>query len=175
MGWAAPPLDIGGNHIADCPTRGISLGWIWNPTPTPAGENRIHGNHIMRVMQTLSDGGGVYTLGNQPGSLIESNVIEDVQLNLGRAESNGMFLDEGTTGFTVRRNTFRNIARSPVRFHKAEQNTVTNNAWELATPTPHRCDSTTRRKRTLRSRGIAYWPAMASPPIERELHSASYL
>lgn len=61
-------------------------------------------------------------------------MIEDVQINLGRAESNGLFLDEGTTGWTVRHNTFRNIARSPVRFHKAGENLVTNNAWELATP-----------------------------------------
>ncbi len=126
-------LKIVDNHIHDCPYTGISLGWMWNPTPTPARENLIQGNRIEFVMQVLSDGGGIYTLGNQPDSLITGNVITDVPLNAGRAESNGMFLDEGTTGFTIQGNTIRRIDRSPLRFHKAGENRVLENAWELAT------------------------------------------
>ena len=45
-----------------------------------------------------------------------------------------MFLDEGTTGFTLQGNTFRRIDRSPLRFHKAGENRVADNTWELATP-----------------------------------------
>ena len=127
-------LQVVQNDISDCPYTGISLGWMWNPTPTPAGNNVIAQNKITRVMQTLSDGGGIYTLGNQPNSHIDCNTISDVPLNLGRAESNGMFLDEGTTGFTIYFNSFRGIARSPIRFHKAGENVVTGNFWQLATP-----------------------------------------
>jgi hypothetical protein len=127
-------LEIVDNHIHDCPYTGISLGWIWNDSPSPAGENVIRGNRIEFVMQTLSDGGGIYTLGRQPESVIEENHISDVPLNLGRAESNGMFLDEGTAGFTIRSNTIRRIDRSPLRFHRASENIVRNNRWELAAP-----------------------------------------
>ncbi|TWT55856.1 hypothetical protein KOR42_26670 [Thalassoglobus neptunius] len=107
---------------------------MWNDSETPAAANVIRNNRIAFVMQTLSDGGGIYTLGRQPDSFLEGNNIHDVPLNAGRAESNGMFLDEGTTGFTIRGNTIRRIDRSPIRFHKSGKNKVVNNRWELATP-----------------------------------------
>jgi len=133
--WAAfnRRLEIADNSIEDCPYTGISLGWMWNDRPTPAGENHVHDNQIRHVMQVLSDGGGIYTLGRQPGTRLEKNVITNVPLNAGRAESNGMFLDEGTSGLTIRDNEFRRIARSPLRFHKAGENTVVGNRWELET------------------------------------------
>ncbi len=126
-------LEITNNHIHDCPYTGISLGWIWNPSNSPAGKNRIADNRIQYMMQVLSDGGGIYTLGHQPESVIEGNLITDIPLNAGRAESNGMFLDEGSTGFTIRNHEIRRIDRSPIRFHKAGENVVENNRWELAT------------------------------------------
>ena len=52
-------------------------------------------------MQKLSDGGGIYMLGLQPGSKILRNLIHDVTVNVGRAQSNGMFLDEGITDVLV--------------------------------------------------------------------------
>jgi hypothetical protein len=115
------------NTIRHLPYTGISLGWMWSPVPTPVEGNLILENRIHHVMQVLSDGGGIYTLGRQPNSRIEGNVIHDVPLNLGRAESNGMFLDEGTTGFTVKGNLIYNIDRSPLRFHRASTNVVESN------------------------------------------------
>lgn len=115
------------NQICDLPYTGISVGWMWNPTPTPARANTARGNHIHHIMQTLSDGGGIYMLGLQPGSRLENNLIHDVTLNVGRAESNGMFLDEGITDVIVSDNIIYNIAKSPIRFHKATTNLVTNN------------------------------------------------
>jgi hypothetical protein len=78
-------------------------------------------------MQTLSDGGGIYMLGLQPESTISGNLIHDVTLNVGRAESNGMFLDEGTTDITVSENIIFNIAKSPIRFHRATVNLIREN------------------------------------------------
>ncbi|CAK9014555.1 Beta_helix domain-containing protein, partial [Durusdinium trenchii] len=127
-------LEIVKSHIHDCSYTGISLGWIWSEAESPAGENRIADNRIEFVMQKLSDGGGIYTLGRQPESVIEENVLSDIPLNAGRAESNGMFLDEGSSGFVIKRNTIRRIDRSPLRFHKAGKNLVRDNRWELATP-----------------------------------------
>ncbi len=149
-------LRITNNNIHDCPYTGISLGWIWNPSPSPAGKNLISGNRIQYVMQTLSDGGGIYTLGYQPGSVIEKNIITDVPLNAGRAESNGMFLDEGSSGFTIRENTIRRIDRSPLRFHKAGENLAENNSWELATAEtpPVRFNNTPEKNITVRNNTV---------------------
>lgn len=149
-------LSITNNHIHDCPYTGISLGWLWNDSASPARENRIARNRIEFVMQVLSDGGGIYTLGRQPESIIEENEISDVPLNTGRAESNGMFLDEGTTDFTIRRNTIRRIDRSPLRFHRAGPNTVRDNRWELATPEtpPVRFNNTPEENITIESNAV---------------------
>lgn len=136
--WASlhDSLTIANNQITDCPYTGISLGWIWNDSNSPARNNRIINNRISFVMQMLSDGAGIYTLGNQPNSILSGNTITDVPLNAGRAESNAIFCDEGTTGFTIEGNTTRRIAKSPVRFHKAGKNIVRNNQWELKKDTP---------------------------------------
>jgi hypothetical protein len=100
---------------------------MWSPVPTPCRANTIEGNHIHHIMQILSDGGGIYMLGLQPGSKIRNNHIHDVHINAGRAESNGMFLDEGITDVIVENNLVYNIAKSPLRFHKATKNLVKNN------------------------------------------------
>ncbi len=120
------------NTLADLPYTGISMGFIWGPQSTPAQGNVIRKNRIDRVMQILSDGGAIYTLGNQPDSIIEENIITGVAHAAGRAESNGMFLDEGTTGVTIRNNILTSIAQSPLRFHRTGQNRVVDNQWELA-------------------------------------------
>ena len=107
------------NEIRDLPYTGVSVGWMWNPQPTPCRENTVHSNHIHHIMNILSDGGGIYSLGLQPGSRITRNLIHDVQVNAGRAESNGMFLDEGTKELLIEDNIVYHIAKSPLRFHKA--------------------------------------------------------
>jgi hypothetical protein len=78
-------------------------------------------------MQLLSDGGGIYTLGLQPGTNLTENVIHDVTRNAGRAESNGIFMDEGSTSIAVEGNLIYNIANSPIRFHRAGANKIINN------------------------------------------------
>lgn len=100
--------EIAHNEICRLPYSGISVGWGWgeedagggNPsyhqpfrydTPTPAGKNRIEKNHIHHVMQRLADGGGIYTLGNQPGTVIRGNHLHDNPGSPG-----GIYLDEGS-------------------------------------------------------------------------------
>lgn len=120
------------NEIHDLPYTGISVGWMWNTSKTPCGKNVIAHNHIHHIMQKLSDGGGIYTLGRQPGTVLRGNVIHDVRVNAGRAESNGLFIDEGSSELLIEENTIFNIARSPIRFHKAENNLIRGNF--LVTP-----------------------------------------
>lgn len=125
------------NEIRNLPYTGISVGWIWNPTATPCKKNLVEHNHIHHVMQILSDGGGIYTLGFQPGTVVRGNHIHDVSINLGRAESNGMFLDEGTTAIIIEKNVVYNVARSALRFHRAGENIVRNNVLAVKKAVPH--------------------------------------
>jgi hypothetical protein len=115
------------NEIYNLPYTGISIGWMWSPVATPCRDNTIQQNHIHHVMQKLSDGGGIYMLGLQPGSKLVDNHIHDISVNAGRAESNGMFLDEGTKDVLVQNNLIHNIAKSPLRFHRASRNIVKDN------------------------------------------------
>jgi hypothetical protein len=124
------------NHVHHLPYTGISLGWSWNPHPTGAGGNHIVNNHIHDVLQTLSDGGGIYTLGNQPGTKLVGNRIYHVPLNAGRAESNGIFMDEGSSEILVQQNIIHEITRSPIRFHKALNNKIVDNQLAHADDVP---------------------------------------
>jgi len=128
----ARDMTISRNEIAHHPYTGVSVGWMWNPSPTPAGGHLVSQNRIHHVMLVLSDGGGIYTLGRQPGTRLVENVIHDVPPNAGRAESNGMFLDEGSDQLEIAGNTIFAVACSPLRFHRAEQVTVRNNALVLS-------------------------------------------
>ena len=137
---------ISGNHLCNLPYTGISVGWEWSPVPTPCRDNHITDNHIHHIMQVLSDGGGIYMLGLQPGSTLTGNLIHDIPLNAGRAESNGMFLDEGTTDVTVSDNIIFNIAKSPLRFHRATTNLVKDNILSCADGVPPVRYNTTREE-----------------------------
>ncbi len=118
---------IRNNEVAHLPYTGVSVGWMWNTEPTPCRANIVEGNHIHHIMKVLSDGGGIYMLGLQPGSQLIDNHIHDVDINAGRAESNGMFLDQGATDLIIARNLIYNIAKSPLRFHLATTNLVKDN------------------------------------------------
>ncbi|WP_339710787.1 right-handed parallel beta-helix repeat-containing protein [uncultured Kriegella sp.] len=124
------------NDIYNLPYTGISIGWMWSPQSTPCRDNIVAQNHIHHILRKLSDGGGVYLLGLQPGTRLTENHIHDISVNAGRAESNGMFLDEGTKDVLVEKNLIYNIAKSPLRFHKASTNTVKGNYFFSKENTP---------------------------------------
>jgi hypothetical protein len=114
------------------PYSGISVGWRWDDTPTPCRENLLEENHIHHVMQTLSDGGGVYTLGRQPGTVLRGNAIHDVRRNEGRAPSNGIFFDQGTSETLTRGNVFWAIDTTPLRWHWTHENRIAENTFVLS-------------------------------------------
>ena len=113
---------IAHNEIRDLPYSGISMGWGWGEedagggfegyyqpykfkTPTPSGNNRVEYNHIHHVMSKLQDGGGIYTLGNMPGTMIRENHIHD---NPG--VPGGVYLDEGSGFIEVTGNVVHGVS-----------------------------------------------------------------
>lgn len=126
IGIAAETL-VEDNELSELPYAGISVGWSWNDGDTGCRDNTIRGNEVHHVMQVLSDAGGIYTLGNQPGTLIENNRIHDVPPNAGRAESNGIFFDESSAYLRVTGNRITQVAKSPLRFHRAHDILVADN------------------------------------------------
>ncbi len=115
------------NEIRHLPYTGISVGWQWDDEPTICRGHIIRQNRIHHVMNELSDGGGIYTLGRQRGTQLTGNVIHDVPLNSGRAESNGIFMDQGSTEIEVAGNTIYNLPRGAIRFHMAGSNALKDN------------------------------------------------
>jgi len=123
--------EISGCEVYDLPYTGISLGWQWNPLPSSSRNNRILNNRIHHAMQFLGDGGGIYTLGFQPGSVIEGNDIHDIlRSKLNHAsDNNGIFMDEGSKGYLVKNNTIRNTAHTCIRGHRASGVELTGNTF----------------------------------------------
>ena len=87
-------------------------------TPTPSGNNRIEHNHIHHVMKEFQDGGGIYTLGNMPGTIIRGNHIHD---NWGIP--GGIYLDEGSGFIEITGNVAYNVYRG-VHYNNRKQNRI---------------------------------------------------
>ncbi len=130
--WVAIAAEtvIENNTLRQLPYAGISIGWSWKDGATGCRDNRVRGNHIHHVMQVLSDAGAIYTLGNQPGTVIANNRIHHIPPNVGRAESNGIFFDEASAFLQVVGNEISDVARSPMRFHNAHDISLQENKLE---------------------------------------------
>lgn len=117
------------NLVHDLPYSGISVGWEWNAEPTPCKENVVEWNHVYDVMNRLCDGGCIYTLGYQPGTVIRGNHLHAVhrsQLAQG-APNNGMFIDQGSKGYLFAQNVIYDTAAELVRFNQCQRDW---HAWE---------------------------------------------
>ncbi len=136
IGFAAE-CEIAFNHIQYTPYTGLSVGWVWSPEAAPSGGHIIEKNEIENTMQLLSDGGCIYTLGRQPGTVIRGNHLHHVPRHAGRAPSNGIFIDEGTTGISIEGNWIHDIGHAPIRFHRSGKNRITGNVLITEMESPY--------------------------------------
>ncbi len=116
----AAGVTVARNHIHDLPYTGISAGFIWILKRTCCEGNVIERNHIHDVMLRMADGGGIYTLGRQPGSVLRKNLIHDIPRHpkaIG-APNNGIFMDEASCEFLLEGNVVYGSAGTPVRHNE---------------------------------------------------------
>jgi len=126
--------DISHNHIHDFYYSGISCGWIWGYAENVSKNNRIEKNHIHDLGHGLiSDMGGIYTLGVQPGTVLRGNLIHDIEkANYGGW---GIYLDEGSSHILVEGNVVFNASTQAFNQHYGRENVVRNNIWAFGAET----------------------------------------
>jgi hypothetical protein len=107
--WGAPAINayyinnfrLIHNEISNIPHDGVDLGWGWdlNLDSTAAHDNFISNNLITDLKLRGRDGGGIYTLGQQPGTIIDGNVIRRSKNDYGC-----LYADEGSAFITWKNN-----------------------------------------------------------------------
>ena len=121
-------IDIEHNEITGTNFTGISVGYGWTGSTNAMTNNRINYNHIHNVANTLAGGAGISTVSNQgPASEIQFNYLHDITPSQWPDyAAEGLFLDEGTTGYTVAHNVMVNTPGSLIS-QSAGANLVTDN------------------------------------------------
>ena len=100
-------INIEHNTIHDISYTAISLGWGWNRDLVCMRDNRVHANLIYNYAQHMYDCAGIYTLGNQPGTMISENVVRDIAKPSYVHDPDHWFYlytDEGSSNITLRDN-----------------------------------------------------------------------
>ncbi len=84
----------------------IAVGWGWTKHKTGMARNSITYNTVRNYARQLYDTGGIYTLSNQPKSLIEHNIIYAPIKAPYATNDRGfcIYLDAATDGYTIRNN-----------------------------------------------------------------------
>lgn len=97
---------IAHNEVYQLPYSGITLGWSFFSLMTSMESPRIEFNHVHDVMRVLTDGGGIYVLGYQPGGVMRGNLIHDVWRNpaITGFFAHGLYFDEGSRFWRVEDN-----------------------------------------------------------------------
>jgi hypothetical protein len=118
---------ISHNEVSDLRYTGISLGWTWGIYRSGTRENIVEYNHVHDVMRVLEDGGGIYSLGLTPGSVIRNNVVHNVGTPP-EGVGHGIYLDGGSAGVLCENNICYDCGSGGIRIqHGTSCLTVINN------------------------------------------------
>jgi parallel beta-helix repeat protein len=101
---------------------------MWNYGEQVSRDNVIEHNHIHDIGRgLLSDMGGIYVLGTQPGTVIAGNLIHNIQA-LGYGGW-GIYLDQGSAEILVEGNICYRASSHGFSQHAGRNNTIRNNVF----------------------------------------------
>ena len=95
------------NEVSNVSYTGISLGWGWNQQTCAMANNTVRGNYIHHYARHNYDCAGIYTLGSQPHTFIEENVVDSIYTPGYVHDPDHWFYlytDEGSSYITMRNN-----------------------------------------------------------------------
>lgn len=130
--WVGQSWDntLSQNLIANTTYTGISVGWTWGYAPATSGRNTVANNLLYNIGQgSLSDMGGIYTLGMAPGTTITGNLIREVRAYPGYGPGKGLgawgiYLDEGTSEVQVENNVVLGTDSGGFHLHYGRNNAL---------------------------------------------------
>ncbi len=110
-------------EIHDLSYSGISSGWTWGKDKCYTYMNRISNNYIHHVARKLGDAAGLYSLGNNFGSVCAENYLDQIVKAPGvHGVVDAMGFDEHSNDFLIDRNVVGRISGKPVSFNR--------NSWD---------------------------------------------
>ena len=105
LGFFVEDVHYEHNDIERTPYGAIALGWWWGNAKTPeskvAKNNSISYNRIGKTHLVLNDGGVIYLLGKQPGSVIRRNYLFD--------GPRCIYPDDGSSGWYIEENVINSL------------------------------------------------------------------
>ena len=116
------------NDIAGLRYTGISLGWRWGYGEVPSQQNLVEHNRIHHLGDILSDMGGIYTLGEAPGTVLRGNVIHDID-GSGECHMRGIYNDNSTADLLMENNLVYNVRDGGYTLGSGRSNILRNNIF----------------------------------------------
>ena len=126
--------EISHNEIHSLNYSGMSIGWNWGYQKNRTHHNTIEHNHVHHVVRgVLSDGGGIYTLGIQTGTVIRNNLFHDIFPYMGKPTMAwGIYLDQSSSELLIENNIVYNTLTGGLMNTGLSGNTIINNIFAFS-------------------------------------------
>ncbi len=117
------------NDISGIPYSGISVGWRWGYGKVASVRNQVRFNHIHHLGQdVLADMGGIYTLGEAPGTVLANNVIHAIDGD-GNSGMHGLYNDNSTSDMLLENNLVYDVRDGAYQLGSGRGNVLRNNVF----------------------------------------------